>query len=252
MGFWSSLISVILPPRCALTGEIVDSPGMISAEAWSRLTFIAPPCCDLCGVPFDIDDHREDMGVENKSYLQCASCLTNPPHYNHARSSIIYDDQSRDLILAFKHGDQTHLTVTFTPWLTTLYNQQSWKADYIIPVPLHWTRLFKRRYNQSAILAQHISHVIKIPVLFTALKRNRRTKTQGHLSPKDREKNVKNAFYISNKHIIDIQNKHILLIDDVLTTGATVNECARILKEAGAQTVKILTIARAVRGDMAA
>ena len=252
MSFWSSLISVILPPRCALTGDIVDRPGMISPTAWASLTFIAPPCCYTCGVPFDVDHDDVDFNPDNISYMQCGACLSHPPEFHQSRSAIIYNDGSRDLVLAFKHGDQTHLTVTFTPWLQTILSQQQWNADIIIPVPLHWTRLFKRRYNQSALLAKSLSDATNIPVIMTALKRKRATQSQGHLSAKDREDNVKGAFFIPDQYKDIIKDKKIILIDDVFTTGATVNECTKTLKKYGASDIMVLTIARAVRDGMAA
>ena len=249
MSIWSQFISVILPPRCALTGEIVDHPGMISPRAWGRVTFITPPCCHHCGVPFDINDGDE---IPNLDYMKCGACLADEPVYNQSRSAVIYDDQSRELLLLFKHGDQTHLTVTFAPWLNTVLNQQDWAIDFILPVPLHWTRLLKRRYNQSALLAKSLSKLTEIPALLNILKRGRATKSQGHLSAKDRQANVKNAFHISVNDVPLIRDKNILLIDDVLTTGSTINECARVLRESGAKNIYVLTVARAVRDGMAA
>jgi ComF family protein len=246
----NSIVSVILPPRCALTGEIVDRPGMISATAWASLTFIAPPCCHSCGAPFDVDHDAVD--IDDIAYMQCGACLAHPPAFDQARSAIVYDEGSRDLLLTFKHGDQTHLTATFTPWLQTILSQQQWNADMIIPVPLHWTRLFKRRYNQSALLAKSLSDMTNIPVMMSILKRKRATQSQGHLSAKEREDNVKGAFFIPDQYNDIIKDKKIILIDDVFTTGATINECAKTLKKQGASDVLVLTIARAVRDGMAA
>jgi ComF family protein len=245
MSIIKSFINLILPPRCPITGDIVDEVGMISAEAWSSLHFIAEPNCISCGVPFDIDQ----LEVDNQdSYMTCATCLANPPEYDVARSAIIYSDQSKDLILAFKHGDQTHLTVTFTPWLNQIVQNNQWQTvDYIIPVPLHWTRLFKRRYNQASLLANALSSVTNIPSLNMILKRIKKTETQGHLSFKDRHENVKNAFVIDEKHQSLLTGKTVILIDDVFTTGATIEECTKILRKAGVQKICVITVARALR-----
>lgn len=252
MALFNKIMSIILPPRCALTGDIVDAPGMISSKAWASLRFVAAPCCVSCGVPFDIDSEAPEGVSDELSYQKCAVCIATPPLYTEARAAVVYDEQSRNLILAFKHADQTHLTVTFTPWLETLLIQNQWMIDYIIPVPLHWTRLFKRRYNQSALLAHSLSQSTKIPALVNCLKRMRATDTQAHLKVKDRHENVKNAFDISLPKGVTLSSKSILLIDDVYTTGATIHECTKTLFNAGVKAVYVVTLARAVRDDVSA
>lgn len=247
MSFIDSFMSIVLPPRCALTGAIVDKPGMISAEAWARLRFVAPPYCISCGIPFDVDTGVPVGVLDELSYQTCAPCLADPPLYEAARAAVIYDDTSRDLVLAFKHADQTHLTTTFTPWLQTVLIQNNWSIDYIIPVPLHWTRLFKRRYNQAALLASSLSQATAIPALLTLLKRTRATDTQAHLPAKDRHDNVKNAFIVDKRMASLIAGRSVLLIDDVHTTGATIAECTKTLMQAGVKVVYVVTIARAVR-----
>lgn len=253
---WERFVSLILPSRCAVTGQIVDGQGMMSSAAWGALHFIAPPCCHACGVPFDVDSVEiepdglssdADSPLYGQSYFKCAGCMADPPPYGGLRSAVAYNDTSRALVLSFKHGDQTHLTATFVPWLKALVEQNEWSADYIIPVPLHWTRLLKRRYNQSALLARALAKSLSVPVALDMLVRSRATVTQGHLSSKDRHENVRGAFTLHPRFQTKIAGKTILLIDDVYTTGATIKECARVLKAHGAACVLVLTVARVLR-----
>lgn len=213
---------------------------MLSPASWQALNFISDPFCDMCGLPLEI-------AVEDQSGLLCGSCTAEPKNYCQARSAIKYDDASRQLILAFKHGDQTHLTLTFVPWLQRAGAEFLKHADMILPVPLHWMRLLKRRYNQSGILAEKLSRETGIHYQPDLLKRTRHTPVQGHLSSKDRYKNVRLAFSVKDES--KVQNKKIVLIDDVYTTGATVQECADVLYAAGAERVDVLTVARVSRPD---
>ncbi len=237
----NKLIDMILPPRCIVSGDIVDTQGMLSAEAWSRLNFISEPQCNRCGFPFDFDD-----GAINEGNI-CLGCSKSPPKYNKARSALVYDDASRDIILGFKHGDQTQSVPTFIPWLMRSGGAILEVSDYIIPVPLHRTRLIKRRFNQAGLIAQYLSKEAHVPVMLDGLLRHRSTQTQGHLNTVERKKNVKNAFTVNPKQREKLKNKKVLLIDDVYTTGATVEECTKALMKLGVADVNILTLARVVK-----
>ena len=233
-------MDTVLPPRCVVSGELVDRQGMIAPEIWADMDFITDPQCKKCGIPFEFE---ADEGTE------CALCLDRPPPYTSARSALKYNDASRDLILGFKHADQTHAVVAFMPWLEKAGANMLESADYIVPVPLHRWRLLMRRYNQAAIMAHSLSVVSKVPTLVDALRRIRSTKSQGHLKPRERHKNVKRAFEIAPKDIEKLKGKTIILIDDVYTTGATVKECTKVLLKAGVKDVHILTLARVVRDE---
>ena len=157
---------------------------------------------------------------------------------------MLYDDASKRLVLSFKHSDRTHPAGALAAWMHRA-GQDFWaEADYLMPVPLHRWRLFKRRYNQSALLAQYLSIVTQKPVLIDTLVRLRPTPIQGHMNRKEREANVKGAFGLNLRTRGQIRGKTIILVDDVLTTGATVNECSEVLLDAGAKTVNVLTLAR--------
>lgn len=238
---FNKIIDFVLPSRCIVTGEVVDGQGMLSAQAWRDLNFIAAPQCLRCGLPFDfIEESHVEGGM-------CGACLKMPPLYNQARAALIYDDASRDIILGFKHGDQTQSVPCFVPWLKRAGADFLDKADLLMPIPLHRWRLLRRRFNQSALITKYLSVSTEIPFILNGLERVRATPTQGHLQVKERAKNVKNAFHVPDKVIPLIRYKRIVLIDDVLTTGATVKECTKVLLKNGAGTVDVLTLARVVK-----
>lgn len=235
---------LVLPPRCPQTGHIVEKSGDLSVAAWRDLTFISDPKCSCCGFPFevvDVEDSSHDL-----SYL-CGSCLESSKPYQRARAALIYNDASRNLVLAFKHGDQTHLIKALVPMLVKAGGEMLKDADLIVPVPLHWMRLVRRRYNQSALLAKSLSRLTGITYRGDVLGRIRSTPSQGHKSNKERHENVRNAFSVPDSKIGLVKGRKIVVVDDVHTTGATVEECARALLDAGAARVDILTVARVVK-----
>ena len=234
-------IDFVLPPRCIVTGDFVDGQGMIAPAAWRDLNFIADPKCIRCGIPFEFMEEA----VRDKSV--CAACLKSSLHYNMVRSALVYDDFSRDLILGFKHGDQTQNVATFVPWLEQAGADILHDADYLIPVPLHPYRLLRRRFNQSGLMAKYISDKTNIPVLLEGLRRVRATPTQGYLKTKERYKNVNNAFIVPDESRALLRHKKIVLIDDVFTTGATASECTKALLNNQVGAVSVLTLARVVK-----
>ena len=175
----------------------------------------------------------------------CGACARAGRSWDRARAALRYDKDSRRLVLGLKHGDRTHLAVAFGRWMQRAGSEVLAGADVLVPVPLHWTRLFQRRYNQAALLAQAIHSSGGPPVAADWLVRRRRTPAQGHLGPVARERNVRGAFAVRPGR--SISGKRVVIVDDVLTTGATVGECARVLKRAGAASVGVLTLARALR-----
>ena len=234
-------VDTVLPPRCIITGEIVDRQGMISPQAWARLNFIASPQCTRCGIPFDFEAFEG---------MACNSCLERPPPFETARAALKYDEASRYMILGFKHADQTHAVLAFVPWLEKAGAQMLKTADYLMPVPLHRWRLLSRRYNQAALIAQALSRQVDVPVLVDGLMRVRATEVQGYKKAAERHRNVKSAFALNPKYTEHVRGRSIVLIDDVYTTGATVKECTKTLLSAGAGRVDILTLARVVRDDV--
>jgi ComF family protein len=205
----------------------------LPAEAWSRIHFIDDPCCSGCGAPF-----------EYAMADRCAACLARPRAFARARAACLYDDHSRDLVLQFKHADRVDLAPLFASWLGRAAADLIAEADAVTPVPLHPGRLFRRRYNQSAEIARPLARRYDLAYLPEALKRRKATESQAGKSASGRRRNVARAFEVPERQKASIDGRRILLIDDVLTTGATAEACARALLKAGAAAVDLATVAR--------
>jgi len=240
--FWH-LIDFVIPQRCILCQEVVVSPGYVCGACWGKLTFITQPYCAQCGFPLEIDIAQDTL---------CGACLKTPPVFQEARSVLVYDDMSKLLVLKFKHGDGTYLAPAFVDWMCHIGQDLFEKSDFLLPVPLHWKRLIRRRYNQAALLVNGLARKTRLPALMNVLKRHENTQSQGHLSKQARERNVKNAFSIHPKHAALLNNKRVILIDDVYTSGATLQACSRTLLQSGVQSVAVLTLARVVQPSLSA
>ncbi|WP_296340593.1 ComF family protein [Reyranella sp.] len=236
------LLDAVLPPLCLGCGEIVGEVGGLCASCWQSFNFMSAPHCACCGTPF-----AEDLGPG----ALCAGCMARRPRYNRARAALIYDDHSRRLILPFKHGDRTDIARACGGWMARAGAELLASADLVAPVPLHWRRLFTRRYNQAALLARIVVRElipdIKVRLAPDLLRRGRWTGSQTGLRARERRRNVREAFDIHPHWRTEVAGKRILLIDDVLTTGATVEACSRVLERAGADCVDVLTLARVIR-----
>ena len=230
-------LDLLLPPRALNEvggGSSVQSAGL-TAEAWTRISFIEAPFCDGCGAPFEYD-----MGV----LARCAACQGRKPAFDRARAACLYDDNSRDLILKLKHADRTDLAGLFARWIARATADILPELDAVVPVPLHRWRLLGRRYNQAAEIDRPLARDARLAYLPDALMRTRATQSQGGKSGSGRRRNVAGAFVVSPSRRRQIAGRRLLLIDDVLTTGATVESCARALKGAGAAHVDVAVIAR--------
>ncbi len=236
----TAALDLLLPPRCLACGVLVDRNGVLCAACWSTLSFIAAPQCDSCGLPF---------AFEVAARTRCAACLADPPPFDRARAVLVYDDASRRLILGFKHADRTEAAPAFGRWLARAGSALLADTDLVVPVPLHRWRLFQRRYNQAALLAHAVGRLAGRPVAPDLLVRRRRTPSQGGLGRTGRRRNVAAAFALRAGHQDQIRGRRVLLIDDVHTTGATLAECARALRRAGAAGVDALTLARVTLAD---
>ncbi len=250
--------------RCALgnttnfQNNLAALPPQLCPQCWSDITFLTAASCITCALPFEISPaFKADHSISGNSSeffqdkFQCAKCIQSPPPYTSTTSALLYDDNSKDLILRFKHGDATHLSPLFAHWMQKADQRLSApkipQADMIIPVPLHWMRLVKRNYNQASMLANDLSHLTGIKSYHTLLERPLATQPQGHFSLKERHKNVFGKFAIKSKKQEFIKEKVIILIDDVYTSGATISACTKELLKAGARDVHILTLARVAR-----
>lgn len=235
----SGLLDVLFPPLCLQCREHVGVAGNLCARCWGEIGFIDGPVCATCGLPFDMPVFED---------TRCAACHAEPPDFDQARAVMRYDDASKGTILAFKHADRLDLAPVFSRWLARAGNTLLSECDVIVPVPLHRGRLWSRRYNQSAELARLLSRASGKSFLPDVLERSRRTPSQGEMpSASARRRNVEGAFQVGKERRGSLKGKNVLLIDDVLTTGATVEACARALKRAGAAKVLVLALARVVR-----
>jgi ComF family protein len=231
-------LDLLLPPR-SLDGAdsgpaSVHWPGLTPA-AWSKIAFIEAPACDGCGAAFEYD-----LGEG----ARCAACLRAPAAFDRARAACVYDEHVRGLILGFKHGDRTDLAALFARWIARSAADILPTVDAVVPVPLHRWRLLKRRYNQAAEIARPLARRAGIAYLPQALARTRATPVQGHRGAEDRRRNVEGAFVVPPASRRRLEGRRLLLIDDVLTTGATLEGCALALKAAGAASVDVAVIAR--------
>ncbi|MFZ5719325.1 MAG: ComF family protein [Pseudomonadota bacterium] len=229
---WRGVLDMVFPPQ-ALDGGPRPLAGGFSADAWSRIRFLDGPVCDGCGAPFDYDPGE-----------RCAACLAKPRAFDAARAACLYDETSRDPILKLKHADRLDLAPLFARWLSRSARALIEEADAIAPVPLHPFRLLRRRYNQAAEIARPLCALTGTPYLPDALVRRRVTASQGGKSGSGRRRNVAGAFEVSASKRKHVEGLRILLVDDVLTTGATAEGCARALKSAGAARVDLAVVAR--------
>lgn len=209
--------------------------GVLSAEAWSRIHFLDGPVCDGCGAPFEYD---LGQGV------RCAACMARPRAFDAARAACLYDEHSRGPILKLKHADRLDLAPLFARWISRAADPLIAAADAVVPVPLHPFRLLGRRHNQAAEIARALARLRRLDYLPDALARTRATASQGGKSGSGRRRNVAGAFATPPSRAARVAGRRILLIDDVLTTGATAEGCARALKAAGAARVDLAVVAR--------
>lgn len=237
-GFINKLIDFILPHRCLKCGKVLPEVGYLCERCVDEINFITAPYCHKCGQPLVTENISEKA--------LCAGCLSRKRScFRLSRSAMVYDDSDKNLILAFKFMDKTE-NATLLAAMLSVAGKDIFDAgaDVIVPVPLHYTRLIKRRYNQSALIAQKLEKIVHLPVDAVSLVRHKKTRPQVEFSGRERVINVKNAFTV--KYPEKIKGKRIVLIDDVMTTGSTLKECATVLTKAGAKSVDILTVARVV------
>jgi len=230
-------LDVALPPLCPSCREPLGDGVGLCAGCWSKLSMIEPPYCARLGIPFAYDGGPGLLSME---------AIANPSAYDRARAAVRYDDIARVLVHAYKYGDRLDLAPLLGRWMARAGRELFHEADAFVPVPLHWRRLWARRFNQSATLAAEMSKTTGVPVLHGALRRVRATPQQVGLSKTERADNVQGAFRVAPDLKAEIAGRRLILVDDVLTSGATVDTCARALLRAGAAHVDVLVFARVV------
>jgi len=232
------VLDLAFPPRALDekpgAANLAQSRGL-SAKVWTRIVFIEAPLCDRCGAPFEYD-----LGPG----ALCALCQSRRQAFDHARAACLYDEHSRDLILQLKHADRTDLAGLFARWIARAAADILPDLDAVTPVPLHRWRLLRRRYNQAAEIARPLAAVTGLRYLPDPIRRRRPTQSQGGKSGSGRRRNVAEAFTVPDRWRRKVEGRNILLVDDVLTTGATAEGCCRALKAAGAARVDVAVVAR--------
>ncbi|MGZ8282383.1 MAG: ComF family protein [Allosphingosinicella sp.] len=228
-----------LPPRCPGCGAITEEPHRFCFGCWSQLVFLGEPCCERCALPF-----AHDMGGE----ALCGACLADPPAFDRLRAAVAYGDIPRTVALKLKYGGRPGVAET----IARLVERHLGAAPeaMLAPVPLHRWRIWKRGYNQAALIAASLGRRTQLEARLDLLERVRATPPLRAMSPRERREAVRGAFRVAPRHGEAVRGRTILLVDDVYTSGATSDACARTLKRAGAARVEVLCWARVVKdGD---
>jgi ComF family protein len=226
---------LVLPPRCPGCGEIVDGDDRFCAACFAQLHFLGPPNCARCGDPL-----AHDVGAD----AQCGACLADPPDYDRARAALAYGGPTRQVVLALKHGRRLHLARLMAQAMRRAAGSLP-EGAVIVPVPSHRWRLWRRGFNQAALLARQLARQGGHGLAVDALERVKPTPLTKGLTRRQRQKNVAGAFRVARPDVV--RGQHVVLVDDVMTTGATVSACAAKLKRAGARHVEVLTFAKTLR-----
>ena len=236
------VVDFALPPRCPACGTIVPEPHLFCLPCWQSLTFLGEPCCVRCGLPFEFPTDEE---------AECGRCLADPPPFDRLRAAVAYGDTARKVALKLKYSGRPGVAATLAHFMARqlpLCGGGGGEA-LLVPVPLHRWRIWKRGYNQAALIASALSRRSGIPVEPDLLRRTRATPPLKGLGRRERALTVRGAFAVAKEDRPRLKGRHVILVDDVFTSGATAGACARTLRRAGASTVAVLTWARVVRTD---
>ncbi|PWK63288.1 ComF family protein [Aminobacter sp. AP02] len=231
---------MLFPPVCAGCRRQVTQPGALCGACWPKLRFLEKPWCEVMGTPFS-----HDFGA---GFLS-AEAIANPPPFNRARAAVAYSGVARRMVQGLKFHDRTDLAPWMARWMLRAGSELVADAEVVVPVPLHWRRFYWRQFNQSAELARTIASLSGVPFAPGAVRRLKPTRQQIGLGQREREDNVRAAFFVPSEAEVDIRGRRVLVVDDVYTTGATVVAVTRALRKSGASAVDVLTFARVLPGD---
>lgn len=241
-GWIGRIGDILLPPLCLGCGGSIGAHGALCSVCWVSLQWIEKPLCPVTGIPFAYDP---GPGILS------ATAIASPPPYAAARAVLAYGDLAARLVSRLKYGDRMELADAFSRWMARAGDDLFAGADVIVPVPLHRWRLFRRRFNQSAELARRIARLRGLCCRTDLLLRIRPTRAQVGLTRNQRLRNVRGAFRVAPDGTAEVAGKTVVLVDDVMTTGATISASTRALLAAGAKEVRVLTLARVVQGETA-
>lgn len=238
---WSlanQVLDFALPPRCSACGTIVLEPHSFCLECWKALDLLGEPCCHCCGLP---------LAFEAQEASLCAACLADPPAYERLRAAVAYGVVARKVALKLKYGGRPGIAETLARLMRrhTVHLPQD---TLIMPVPLHRWRIWKRGYNQAALIARSLGHRTNHQVRLNLLRRVKATPSLRGLGRRERALAVRGAFAVEPQG--SVAGHTVLLVDDVYTSGATANACARALKRAGATRVEVVCWARVIAADV--
>lgn len=233
-------LRLLYPPQCVSCGDLVETDFGLCGACWRHTPFIEGLVCDLCGSPLP--------GEAGGEVVHCDDCMQSGRPWSHGRSALIYEANARRIVLSLKHGDRTDLARPSAGWMARVVKPILQEDAVFVPIPSHWTRLFQRRYNQAAELAKALSGRLGMDYMPDALIRPRRTQVHDGLSSDDRFANMQDAIRPHPKRGGLIAGRDIVLVDDVMTSGATFTAAATACHTAGARSVCVLSLARVVKG----
>lgn len=232
-----TLLGLVFPSKCIACHVGIGVDSRICFECWKQIEFISHPSCPKCDYPFEF---------EIGDSMICGNCVKNEMHFDNSKSVFRYGEVSKILVHKLKYSDKLHVAKYLATLMFKKIQSEKGKFDFIIPVPMHRKKLRSRFYNQAALIARHLSSLSSIPFLPNGLSKTLNHPPQTGLRRELRKNNVKNSFAITKKYVNLIAGKNILLIDDVYTTGSTVNECSRVLKNALCAHITVVTAARVI------
>jgi len=238
---FQSALRLIYPPRCVSCGEMVERDFALCASCWGQMDFISGLVCDCCGTPLPGEDRGEPE--------YCDECLARPRPWTRGRAAMLYRDKARKMVLAFKHGDRTDLARPAATWLLRAGGPILLPAMVVAPVPLHRWRLVSRRFNQSALLSRGMAEGAGFAHWPDLLLRTRKTRVQEGMGAEERFANLDGAIAVQPRYRERLRDRTVLLVDDVLTSGATLSAATEACLAAGAEEVRVLVLARVAKAS---
>lgn len=234
----SAVLAFALPPRCPGCGVVTPDDHRFCLDCWTKLDFLGPPNCATCGDPFEVDPGHG---------ARCGACLADPPAFDGVRAAVAYGEIARHIAIRLKYGGRPGLAETVARQMSRLIDPG--EQAIVAPVPLHRWRIWRRGYNQSALIVRALVPRPGLTLALDLIERAKATPVLRGLNPGERRKAVRGAFIVSPRHKALLKGRDVLLVDDVYTTGATANACAKALKRAGAADVRLICWARVVRNE---